>query len=133
MPYEYELGAQFAPGVQPPGQSDCPAHSTQSWFTQWPEAQLLGFEHGVPFANADTVQWLGSLTSSGGDASAATAPDPLAAVLARARALAADNDLRAAAQCLQDAIGVTDPAWGWRKPSLAYSANDHRSVESVAR
>ncbi|KXU86898.1 type VI secretion protein [Caballeronia megalochromosomata] len=69
--------------------------------------ERLKFANGVPFANADTVQWLGSLASSSGDASAATAPDPLAAVLARARALAADNDLRAAAQCLQDAIDKT--------------------------
>ncbi len=65
--------------------------------------ERLKFANGVPFANADTVQWLASLASSGTDAAAA-APDPLAAVMSRARALAADNDLRAAAQCLQDAI-----------------------------
>ncbi|WP_250478494.1 MULTISPECIES: type VI secretion system protein TssA [unclassified Caballeronia] len=64
----------------------------------------LKFANGVPFANADTVQWLAALASSSGDAPAAAAPDPLAAVMSRARALAADNDLRAAAQCLQDAI-----------------------------
>ncbi|BBU32792.1 hypothetical protein BTHE68_65260 (plasmid) [Burkholderia sp. THE68] len=69
--------------------------------------ERLKFANGVPFANADTVQWLGSLASSGGDAGAAAAPDPLLAVLSRARALAADNDLRAAAQCLQDAIDKT--------------------------
>ena len=69
--------------------------------------ERLKFANGVPFANADTVQWLGSLASSGADAGAAAAPDPLLAVLSRARALAADNDLRAAAQCLQDAIDKT--------------------------
>ncbi|WP_321800903.1 type VI secretion system protein TssA [Caballeronia sp. J97] len=69
--------------------------------------ERLKFANGVPFANADTVQWLASLASSGGDAGVAAAPDPLLAVLSRARALAADNDLRAAAQCLQDAIDKT--------------------------
>jgi dTDP-4-amino-4,6-dideoxygalactose transaminase len=36
-------------------------------------------------------------------------------------------------ECLQDVIGVTQPAWGWRKPSLVYSAKDHTGVESIAR
>ncbi|BAN26540.1 type VI secretion system protein TssA [Caballeronia insecticola] len=66
--------------------------------------ERLKFANGVPFANADTVQWLGTLASPGADAGASAAPDPLAAVMSRARALAADNDLPAAAQCLQDAI-----------------------------
>ncbi|WP_321935716.1 type VI secretion system protein TssA [Paraburkholderia sp. J8-2] len=66
--------------------------------------ERLKFANGVPFANADTVEWLGTLTSSAGQTQTATAPDPLAAVLARARALAADNDLHAASQCLQDGI-----------------------------
>nr|WP_202031689.1 type VI secretion system protein TssA [Paraburkholderia sacchari] len=63
----------------------------------------LKFANGVPFANADTVQWLQSLAAgSGGEAAAA--PDPLAGALSRARALAAEGELADAAQCLQDAI-----------------------------
>ncbi|WP_213307566.1 type VI secretion system protein TssA [Paraburkholderia sacchari] len=65
----------------------------------------LKFANGVPFANADTVQWLQSLAApGGGEGTAAATPDPLAAVLSRARALAAEGDLGDAAQCLQDAI-----------------------------
>ncbi|SAL60424.1 hypothetical protein AWB74_02999 [Caballeronia arvi] len=83
-------------------------NETAKFVSRMEGIERLKFANGVPFANADTVQWLGTLASSGGDAgAAAAAPDPLAAVLARARALAADNDLRAAAQCLQDAIGKT--------------------------
>nr|WP_306806062.1 type VI secretion system protein TssA [Caballeronia sp. BR00000012568055] len=66
--------------------------------------ERLKFSNGVPFAGADTLAWLGTLASSGADAGASVAADPLAAVISRARALAADNDLPAAAQCLQDAI-----------------------------
>jgi dTDP-4-amino-4,6-dideoxygalactose transaminase len=43
-------------------------------------------------------------------------------------------------ECLQDVIGVTEPAWGWRRRSrseqtvpLAYGATDHTSLESIAR
>jgi type VI secretion system protein VasJ len=83
-------------------------NETAKFVSRMEGIERLKFANGVPFANADTVQWLGTLASSGGDANAAAAaPDPLAAVLARARALAADNDLRAAAQCLQDAIDKT--------------------------
>jgi type VI secretion system protein VasJ len=68
--------------------------------------ERLKFSNGVPFANADTVQWLGTLASSGAGAGAgaSAAVDPLAAVMSRARALAAENDLPAAAEYLQEAI-----------------------------
>ncbi|WP_222946398.1 type VI secretion system protein TssA [Caballeronia sp. EK] len=82
-------------------------NETAKFVSRMEGIERLKFANGVPFANADTVQWLGSLASSGGDAGAAAAPDPLVAVLSRARALAADNDLGAAAQCLQDAIDKT--------------------------
>jgi type VI secretion system protein VasJ len=82
-------------------------NETTKFVSRMEGVERLKFANGVPFANADTVQWLGSLASPGGDAGAAAALDPLVAVLARARALAADNDLRAAAQCLQDAIDET--------------------------
>jgi type VI secretion system protein VasJ len=83
-------------------------NETAKFVSRMEGIERLKFANGVPFANADTVQWLGTLASSGAGADAtAAAPDPLVAVLSRARALAADNDLRAAAQCLQDAIDKT--------------------------
>ncbi|MGF6649527.1 type VI secretion system protein VasJ [Paraburkholderia youngii] len=72
----------------------------------------LNFANGVPFANADTVQWLDSLASPGGNARGDGTADPLAAVQSRARALAANNDLRAAARCLQDAIDTSTAVAG---------------------
>ncbi|SPB14568.1 hypothetical protein NOV72_01811 [Caballeronia novacaledonica] len=77
---------------------------TSKFFARIDGLDRLKFANGVPFASADTAQWLASLGSSGGNAGASAASDPLVTVMSRARALAADNDLRAAAQCLQDAI-----------------------------
>ena len=67
--------------------------------------EQLKFASGMPFANADTLQWLqAAAPAAGGEAGAAAPRDPLQAVLLRAGALAADNDLAGAADCLQDAI-----------------------------
>jgi type VI secretion system protein VasJ len=79
-------------------------NETAKFIARMEGIERLRFSNGVPFANVDTVQWLGTLSASGADSGASAAPDPLAAVMSRARALAADNDLPAAAQCLQDAI-----------------------------
>jgi type VI secretion system protein VasJ len=67
--------------------------------------EQLKFASGMPFANADTRQWLlASAPATPGDGVGAAPVDPLQAVLLRARALAADNDLAGAADCLQQAI-----------------------------
>jgi type VI secretion system protein VasJ len=70
-----------------------------------PGVELLKFADGTPFANGDTLMWLQTVAAAaGGNAGTAMAQDPLQAVMLRARALAADDDLAGAADCLQDAI-----------------------------
>ncbi|SAL35605.1 hypothetical protein AWB70_02515 [Caballeronia cordobensis] len=110
-PFWLDLNHAAATSIAQLGDAWSAAHrevrnETAKFVSRMEGIERLKFANGVPFANADTVQWLGTLASSGGDA-AAVAPDPLTTVLSRARALAADNDLRAAAQCLQDAIDKT--------------------------
>lgn len=68
-----------------------------------PGIAQLRFAGGMPFASADTLQWLETLAGTAG-ASDAALRDPLQPVLARARALAASDDLVGAARCVQQAL-----------------------------
>lgn len=80
--------------------------------TAWLAARLpgieeLAFSSGAPFAAGDTRQWLQTLGKGGGadgDGDGAVRTDPAQVAAGRARAIAAEGDLGAAAQLLQHAI-----------------------------
>ncbi len=78
-------------------------NETTKLLDRLPDIARLKFAGGMPFANADTVQWLQTLTASDGNATA-VAHDPLQSILTQARAHAADNDLVSAARCVQQAL-----------------------------
>ncbi|WP_296223971.1 type VI secretion system protein TssA [Ralstonia sp. UBA689] len=80
------------------------SNETAKLVSRLPGIEQLKFAGGMPFANTQTLQWLHKLTSSTTDQAAAAPIDPLHSVLRRARALAADNNLAGAADCLQQAI-----------------------------
>lgn len=77
---------------------------TAKLVSRLPGIEQLKFAGGMPFADTQTIQWLQTLTSSTTDQAVAAPIDPLRSVLLRARALAADNNLADAADCLQQAI-----------------------------
>ncbi|TDV28722.1 type VI secretion system protein VasJ [Paraburkholderia caballeronis] len=81
-------------------------NETARLLARLPGVEDLKFASGMPFATADTKQWLQTLgAAASGDAPAA--PDALEQALQRARALAAD-DLGGAAAFIQQAIAQRD-------------------------
>jgi type VI secretion system protein VasJ len=82
--------------------------------TRLPGVEQLAFSSGMPFANADTRQWLQALgQGSGGDGgSGASHVDAAEAAAGKARAIAAEGDLGSAAQALQQAIAQTSAPAG---------------------
>jgi len=84
-----------------------------------PGLEQMAFVDGMPFANAETLQWLQALNMAANDTGSADGtdgtsdtgasgngarPDSLQKALAGARALAAENDVAGAAAGLQKAI-----------------------------
>lgn len=68
-----------------------------------PGIEFLAFANDVPFANAETRQWLQTLTSASQKTDTGQA-DVVQSVAAKARALAVDGGIAAAAHLLQDAL-----------------------------
>jgi type VI secretion system protein VasJ len=78
-----------------------------AWLTtRLPGIEQLAFAGGMPFADADTQQWMQSLSGGAGPAggSGGGQPDAVRTAFGKARAQAADNDLAGAAAGLQTAI-----------------------------
>jgi len=82
-----------------------------------PGLEQMAFVSGMPFANAETLQWLQALNTAANDRGGADGTDgmsgtgarsdSLQTALAGARALAAENDVAGAAAGLQKAIDQT--------------------------
>ncbi|MES2509496.1 MAG: type VI secretion system protein TssA [Pseudomonadota bacterium] len=74
--------------------------------------EKLAFAGGMPFANGDTLAWLGSLASASGNAqpsaSAAERNAAIAVAVGNARAMAATDDLVGAVNALQQQLLATD-------------------------
>ena len=80
-----------------------------------PGLEKLSFASGMPFADGDTLNWLASLNSGTPDSDALSRGPhderaTIAVAVGNARALAAGDNLQAAASCLQEQIAQTQTA-----------------------
>jgi len=121
FPFWLDLNAIAAESLQRLGQAYDSARREVIGASAWLYARLpgivaLSFSGGMPFASPQTREWLGSL-GQGASAGGVNAPlvDPAQAAAGKARALATDGDLGAAAQFLQQAISESQvPALRFR-------------------
>ena len=89
--------------------------ATRDLLQRLPGLELLSFASGMPFANARTVEWIGSLPPAADSAGApARSPqarnDELGTAVSQARALIADGQLQPAAALMQQLINRTPDA-----------------------
>jgi type VI secretion system protein VasJ len=89
---------------------------TARLITRLPGLSDLSFDGGMPFADGDTQNWLGTLASSqaksaSGNANRGSAreSESVLAAIGNARALAASDDLIGAADCLQQQLALNPP------------------------
>ncbi len=81
--------------------------ATRDLLQRLPGLESLAFASGMPFANARTLEWIGTLAMPAGTATtgaAQTSKDDLGATVAQARSLAANGELEAAVSLLQQAM-----------------------------
>ena len=112
FPFWLDLQALCAAGLARLGEAGAAARAeveraTRDLLQRLPGLESLSFANGLPFANARTLEWIGTL----GLGSAATAGGPpasrgdgLGAAMAKARTLAANGELEAAATLMQRTI-----------------------------
>ena len=112
FPFWLDLQALCADGLARLGESGAAARAeveraTRELLQRLPGLDSLSFANGMPFANARTVHWIGTLAMPA-DAPAGGTPetrgDGLGAAVAQARALAAAGELEAAVSLMQQMI-----------------------------
>lgn len=112
FPFWLDLQALCADGLARLGESGAAARAeveraTRELLQRLPGLASLSFANGMPFANARTVQWIGTLAMPA-DAPDSGRPEPrgdgLGAAVAQARALAAAGELEAAVSLMQQMI-----------------------------
>lgn len=78
-----------------------------------PGIEKLAFAGGMPFADGDTIAWLAGLAAAQGSASGPAAVGPqgrsaITAAVGNARALAANDDMVGAVNCLQQQLALVN-------------------------
>lgn len=112
FPFWLDLQALCADGLARLGEPGAAARAeveraTRDLLQRLPGLDGLCFANGMPFANAQTLEWMGTLTAASTATEGSepgTKGDGLGATVARARALAASGELEAAVSQMQQAI-----------------------------
>lgn len=112
FPFWLDLQALCAAGLARLGEAGAAARgeverATRDLLQRLPGLESLSFANGLPFANALTLEWIGTLglvAAATGGGPPASRDDGLGAAMAKARTLAANGELEAAATLMQRTI-----------------------------
>lgn len=116
FPFWLDLNCICATALQRLGSAHEAAHrevcgESARLVARLPGIEKLAFAGGMPFANGDTLAWLGSLASASGNAqsssSAGERDAAIAVAVGNARAMAATDDLAGAVNVLQQHLLAT--------------------------